>query len=444
MRTYYVSPTGCDTASGDRHFPWRTLERVNRVRLEPGDQVLLEGGASHAGSLILRQGGTERAPIRLSSYGQGRARVEAGNGGGLVIWNVGHVAVEGLDFAGSGPELNRADGICLYADGGAWCDAVHLEDIEVSGFRHSGISIGTRSHVGFRGVRLERVVSHDNGYAGVLSWGPPRDYGHEDLTVRGCEAHSNAGIHGLLQANGHGFHSGHGILLTSLRKGLVESCRAHHNGARSCAHHCGPVGIWASNAANVHFRCNESYANRTAGATDGGGFGLDGAVTDSSMEDNYSHDNDGPGFQLAQYFGASPARGNRMVGNRSENDARRNDHGALQLWAADGHSLDDCLIQDNTVLLEPSAFSRPRGLSIAGQTTGLRVQGNRFICPHVSIALYVEQQRCRPFYRDNLLDSVGLVRWYDRDFPDVATWMGALGPDEAAGWRRPALASVGH
>src|SRR4051812_8950963 len=45
--TYYVAATGNDGADGlSPTTPWQSLARVNRVDLQPGDQVLFQGGAT--------------------------------------------------------------------------------------------------------------------------------------------------------------------------------------------------------------------------------------------------------------------------------------------------------------------------------------------------------------------------------------------------------------
>ena len=44
--TYYVSPSGSDTNAGTVAAPWKTVARVNRASLSPGDTVLFQGGAA--------------------------------------------------------------------------------------------------------------------------------------------------------------------------------------------------------------------------------------------------------------------------------------------------------------------------------------------------------------------------------------------------------------
>ena len=144
--------------------------------------------------------------------------------------------------------------------------------------------------------------------------------------------------------------------LTSVDGALVEACTAHDNGAANTAHKSGPAGIWVSESRNVTIRSCQSFCNRTASSTDGGGFGLDGGVSRCSLENNTSHDNDGPGFLLAQYVEAAHAfRENCIVGNVSLRDCRRNDNGAIHLWGPEESPLEQILIKGNRVDLGPAA-----------------------------------------------------------------------------------------
>jgi len=74
--TYYVSPAGSDDAAGTIAAPFRTLDRLQRVALRPGDVVLLQSGATFTGSLQLDRAGTPAAPISVTSSGPARAIVD--------------------------------------------------------------------------------------------------------------------------------------------------------------------------------------------------------------------------------------------------------------------------------------------------------------------------------------------------------------------------------
>src|SRR3954470_10567957 len=54
LSTYYVSPSGSDSASGtSTSAAWKTISRVNNQKLHAGDKVLFKGGSSFSGSLYV-------------------------------------------------------------------------------------------------------------------------------------------------------------------------------------------------------------------------------------------------------------------------------------------------------------------------------------------------------------------------------------------------------
>lgn len=159
-------------------------------------------------------------------------------------------------------------------------------------------------------------MAHDNGKAGVITYGEDM-YANENVYVGNVVAHSNSGIRGL------GANSGDGIVLGSVNGGIIEQSLAYNNGWLCDAENGGPVRIWAYNANNVTIQFNESHHNRTGGQIDGGGFDLDHNTSRSIVQYNYSHDNEGAGFLLAQSpdndassYGPSPgARSGRHSGH---------------------------------------------------------------------------------------------------------------------------------
>jgi hypothetical protein len=78
-RTFYVDPSGSDHRSGlSPARAWRTVKRVNRARLRPGDRVLMRGRATFANTLMPPASGGRGQPILFGSFGGGRARLPGG------------------------------------------------------------------------------------------------------------------------------------------------------------------------------------------------------------------------------------------------------------------------------------------------------------------------------------------------------------------------------
>lgn len=69
--TYYIdSVTGNDRESGtSQGAPWRTIDRVNRASLNPGDTVLFRRGRLWRETLAPPASGTSNAPVTFGAYG---------------------------------------------------------------------------------------------------------------------------------------------------------------------------------------------------------------------------------------------------------------------------------------------------------------------------------------------------------------------------------------
>jgi hypothetical protein len=125
-------------------------------------------------------------------------------------------------------------------------------------------------------------------------------YANENVYIARVLAYNNTGIRDK------GGNSGNGILLADTINGTIERCVAHHNGAleqlpgRRPGRHLG-VRRQRSPSSTTSRTRTRPARRRTAA-----GFDLDGGVTNSVMQYNYSHDNDGPGFLLCTFSGAAP------------------------------------------------------------------------------------------------------------------------------------------
>jgi hypothetical protein len=153
--TYYVSSTGSDSNSGTSpDQAWRTVKQANRAKLNPGDGVLFEGGATFSDDALMpERGGAQGKPVVYGSYGQGRATLPKGvwfrDKSDLVFQNLAMPGVaHGIQGHGDrvtiqGVEL-KGNGVGVYAEGDDWT----IEASAVDGSGDSGmILIGQRHTV---------------------------------------------------------------------------------------------------------------------------------------------------------------------------------------------------------------------------------------------------------------------------------------------------------
>ncbi|MCH8527546.1 MAG: right-handed parallel beta-helix repeat-containing protein [Kiritimatiellae bacterium] len=383
--TFYVSPQGNDSNNGTSpSTAWQTFGRVWSQQLAPGDKVLFQGGADFHGMLYLetRHGGTAQNPVTFGSYGQGRARILAGDSHGILVDNAGGLVIEDLVIQGSGFSTNSGDGLMLYAHSPELLPKVILRRLDVSGFGAAGESSGGNGLIafgwrtdnitaGFDGLEVLDSVFHNNQRNGMLTWGH-RPNAIRNVHVSHSIFHSNTGISGLSDP------TGSGIVLGFVQNGIIEYCRAYNNGQAN-TNSAGPVGIWTYDSDNVVIQFNISHDNRSNGG-DGGGFDIDGGATNCIIQYNYSYNNDGPGYLLAQYPGA-PSFGNNIIRyNISQNDGRRN-YGGIMVWAAsDGNRVRDSIIHNNVVFMSPRASGNSSAFRMLGNAfSNIRVSNNLFI-----------------------------------------------------------------
>jgi hypothetical protein len=337
---YCVSPEGDDARSG--HCPaesWRSIERVNRQNLQPADRVLFEAGFRYEGTLRLGRddAGSALAPVRVSSFGHGRATLHAGNASGIEISDVAgfvieHLIVEG-DWDAATQSGNQGEGVVATRSViGSRARFLRLRDLDIHGFKLAGIGLHAvpsddSKGAGFEDVEISDCDVHDNADFGITSDGPfsdERGYSHASIRILRVRSHTNRGLMHK------GAHTGSGIVLSDVDDALIEHSIAYDNGEFNDHPGGGGFGIWAWDANRVLIQHNESYENKTSTA-DGGGFDLDGGVTQSIVQYNYSHDNAGAGYGAFQFAYARPYSGNVIRYNISQNDAP-----AFLVWDGNG------------------------------------------------------------------------------------------------------------
>ncbi len=394
-------------------------------------------GASFSGSLLFGTDdhGSASLPILVAAYGEGRATSDAGTGDGLYALNSGGFVVANLNFVGSGPSSNSGSGVQFDTNlpGDAKLEHVYIDHVDASGFRKFGVTVGgSNGKSGFRDVRVTYVNASNNATGGIETHGvfssSSAAYANEDVYVN----HSNA-LGNLGYANSSN-HVGDGIVLSDVNRAVIERCLASDNGALN-THVGGPVGIWAWDANAVTIQNNESHHNHTNSKADGGGFDLDGGVTNSVMQYNYSHDNDGAGYLLGQFSGARAFNHNVVRYNISANDGRKNGYAGIQLWNG-GSGISDCEIHNNTVSIGPASSGTPRGIYFQTGTKNVHVRNNIFqTTGGVRIADIQAKQSGLLFQGNDYLSSGAAfsVKQFAKTYSSLVAWRNSTGQEKLNG-----------
>src|SRR6187549_3663272 len=94
QRNYYVSASGSDSNDGAApQAAWRSPAKINTIDFNPGDSLFFEGGNTFTGTIKLgsEDNGSKDKPVVFTSYGRGRATINAGDGDGLFAINTSFI-----------------------------------------------------------------------------------------------------------------------------------------------------------------------------------------------------------------------------------------------------------------------------------------------------------------------------------------------------------------
>ncbi|WP_162053289.1 right-handed parallel beta-helix repeat-containing protein [Pontibacter pamirensis] len=376
--TFYVSLSGNDTYSGNnKSQPWASITKVNSTIFSPGDSVLFEGGKTFVGSIVFGEkvGGTASEPIVFSSYGEGKATISSGDNVGFSVQNSAGFKIQNIVIKGSGRTSNESNGIEFFTDlpSSSRLEYISINGVDISGYSDKGIYIGSWNGAqGYYGVSITNSSIHDNGEAGIVTYAEAK-LGHQNMYVGHNKIFNITGI------KGRDIHTGNGIVIGDVDGVLIEYCEVYNNGEFSDARDTGPAGVWAYKCNDVLIQYNEAHHNKTGGTKDGGGFDIDGGVTNAVMQYNYSHDNDGAGFLVSQYRGAPPLKNVTIRYNISENDGRKNSYAGILFWSSGSSGgIQDVEVYNNTVYLTPSS-GWPSAIRLFGELyRQVRIRNNVF------------------------------------------------------------------
>src|SRR4051794_30156059 len=165
--TYYVSPTGSDSNNGTSpSAPIQTLGRASNLPLAPGDQVLLQRGASFSGKLAIWRSGTASSPITIGAYGSGSKPLVTGD-----CLEVGGSYVTMTDFTVQYCTVN-----------GIWTDGVGnvISNVEAT---HNIQGIDVAEHA--KNTKVVRNYLHNNDRTAPNTPGQFDDWGAVGMVVQG-------------------------------------------------------------------------------------------------------------------------------------------------------------------------------------------------------------------------------------------------------------------
>lgn len=345
--TYYVdSRTGKDSNDGtSASHPWKTLDKVNSSRFEPGDRILFRAGSRWEGGLTFSSSGKAGSPIVVDRYGRGSLPRIDGDGkveNTLTLENVEQIEVRHLELTNHGAIPEERRGVLIAAVNFGTAHHIMVEDLyihDVNGTNQrketGGIlfrTIGTTVKSRFDGLWIERNILWKVDRSAIVG---------ESNEVQRSKWYPS--LHVVISDNYAEDIGGDGIVPWATDGALVEGNIVLHCNQRAGSYN---AGIWPWSADNTVLRLNEvAYTHTTR---DGEGFDSDFNSRNTHFFYNYSHDNDG-GFMLICTPGN---RGRDNAGNTGtviRYNISRNDH--ERIFNLSG--ADQTLVEHNAIYIGP-------------------------------------------------------------------------------------------
>jgi Right handed beta helix region len=286
MTTYYVSPTGSNSANGtSTGTAWQTVSKVNGSSFSAGDSILFQGGQTFSGTtLTVPSSGTAVSPITFGSYGTGNATISVTNNYAVLALDKGGLVFDHLTVSGTAPSGSYNGGIHCESSSGTHHPAISVTNCIASGFQF-GIAFFADSNTdGFDAVTITGCTCNGNTYGGIWlasTLGTPSVQGFTTITITGNTCNSNPG-----QTGGVTDSSGYGIFIQCATGGTVSGNTCASNGASNPNTGSGGVcGIITGFTSGLTISNNLVY-NQMGGTLDGDGIDLDTTTSNCIVEYN--------------------------------------------------------------------------------------------------------------------------------------------------------------
>ncbi len=325
---YYVDATGgSDAAAGtSTTTPWKTLAKVNATTFGPGDSILFKAGQTWAGQLHPLGSGASGSPITIGAYGSGAkplingGSLPGGFGPGAAVylynqqyWTINGIAVKnnsGTDNFGGKEEATwklQRHGILVYNNGAGLLNGITITNTTVSDVNGCFTCTGIEAHSNggivvraeqendsFNSVSIDHNAVSNVGRGGIVFWDESAGVSLTDWILDQPLLSTNVKV----EYNTASTIDSDGILVLGTYNAMIQRNVVANAGQKTVAGSttAPSAGLWPTRSIGAVVQYNEVYGTRTHD-TDGQGFDVDLASVNTTVQYNYSHDNEG-GFLL--------------------------------------------------------------------------------------------------------------------------------------------------
>lgn len=372
------------------------LAILGLVDLTPGDSLLFhagdvfEGGVHYSG---LR--GAPGAPVTIGRFGDGPRPTLNGAGAFAAVWldNPSHVVIEGLEIT------NRTGSYGIYVEGrdaGRLAD-ITIQDVDIHDVFAAGFEFDISEHYGaighvykymggvhacikaggeptwWDGFSVRRSHIHDLASCGVSM---DSAYRLRRAPEAGDDAYPSLGV--VIEDNIIRDVAKDGAIIKEVDGAVIQHNRLSGAGLVSTSN-----GLWFYDARRSVIRRNEGYGCLAPMGNDGGPFSIDNDCQGCEIQENYSHDNDGPGFMLFGRWGTGrgcAARGNVSYNDNGADPSRRSYAPEKGGWGActvigSGRQM---TVEGNVIVAGPATKRVLAHHDWGGSPVEVRYSGNQF------------------------------------------------------------------
>ncbi len=186
---YYVdSEFGKDSNSGKSiNEAWKTLSKVNKMKFQPGDSILLKSGGVWVGKLHPKGSGSKNKPIVIDKYGGEKKPLIDGNGmegtGVIYLYNQSYWDVNNLEVVNNAESEGDRRGLRIEVDESyGVAEHIYLKNLHIHHIR------GMNGHL--------RLPKRTGGIGFAVVTAKHGEARFNDILIEGCQIHdcSNQGI----------------------------------------------------------------------------------------------------------------------------------------------------------------------------------------------------------------------------------------------------------
>lgn len=347
--SHYLDCSRHSGGDGGAATPWNSLSQADVYPFSAGDRLLVKRGTTCHGRLAPIGSGSAARPIVVDAYGRGALPRISGDGtsswqGAVQLtdqeyWTVRNLHVTNTD--GKRASTSYRSGVLLLNDSDRQLRGITIEHLQVDAVV-SNMSTTTAGPRSFGGISALTSGGVTGGFTGLTIRSNTVSHVGRTGIVVSNNAYPTGVDHAVrITGNTVSHIRGDGIVLLGSNAGRID-----HNVSAFAAEEwpcsdCGPISrftanaaIWTGSSAHVRIDHNEAYGTSALGG-DGEGFDVDSGATDTVVEDNYAHDNEGGGilfcgstnatarFNILQnngksaiaFIGTAPARNTAIYNN---------------------------------------------------------------------------------------------------------------------------------